>query len=213
MEKYKVIFVISLFCIACSFSACCKKDKDPYFESFFPLKIGNTWIYEESYFYPSTSDTPLSVRQIQVKITKDTIIEDNQLAYIVEETRENYTRRFLWYEKGDDFIEQQVNGSKIIKYKLSMEKESTWDMFPGFPNQEFNIKKVTSVFESYEFLQTSAFAYEIRYGNAKLNDQGQNGELSSEIFAPGIGVLESNYQINYYGPSRTRTILTDYYTN
>lgn len=213
--KNKILFTVALFLMVSVFSACRKKRYPNNLTAQFELAVGNTWTYSSSYYYPDSAQTPNSTRQVVIKITKDTVIENNQLAYVVEQTTENNRPYYyLWYAVDNELRERPINSAIYsVRYKATMQTGDEWVLTPDVSNQQFNSRKVLESFSKFPVLNQFVPAYRLQNGNPDYNAQGQNGELTQDVYAPGIGIVESSYRINYYGPSRQYLILTDYYSD
>lgn len=202
--------VLVLLALTLGLTACHKKNNDFRYDNRFALAVGNSWIYEESYFYPDTASTPNGVREVKLEVIKDTIIEDGQQAYIIEQSTTNApgTSQSLRYQVNGELRERALNSIVYtVLFKDNMEVGMEWIYVPGSNNPDFNIRKVARFEPNFAFLSTTANVFEVQNGNPDFKEPGQYGDLTTEIFAPGIGAIEQHYYVNYFGPSRTQRIL------
>ncbi len=219
MKNLKVFPLLFSILCAIGLTACHKKKADNYFSTYFPLQVGNTWVYEESYYFPDTSKTPHQVSRVTCKILKDTTIEDDQLAFIVEQTyvhaADNISiSRFLQYEVDGELRERFLNFTGkfyTIQAKLDMQEGMEWILNPTATGQDFPNRIVREDFPNYEFKNFTTQTFLLANGNPNLRQDGQYGEYEEIHFAPRIGILKSAHYTNYYGSSKRIRTLKDYY--
>jgi hypothetical protein len=194
-------------------SSCTKRNYPTETKSTFPLAVGNNWTYEETYFFNNIWDSLRSRRTVLQIITKDTLLADNQLAFIIEERSGNYTHRYMRYEKDEELVESYFNSEHVnILITKNLKKGLAWDTYPSVNrNVENDEKRVTEEFTSYPFRNESVRAFRLQTGIPDLLRSNQTGSLTEELYAPQIGVIEATYYSNFYGPTRTYRVLTDYF--
>ncbi len=217
MKKVNII-LITLSIILCV-SACKKSDNDIYFTSYFPLEVGNSWEYQYRYYIPDEpnfSDTTL----IKLTIIRDTLIEDNITAYVVEEARtlrgQTTSRNFLWCIQDSALVTLDYTARYIplIKhYALNMKIGDNWSMYPQFNNTSvYTTKVVKAEYENYPFQGQKVPAFLIARGNP-LSTEGAF-ERTEEIFAPRIGkIAETRWETVYGRIHMHETKLLAHYSN
>jgi len=213
MKSKNYILTVLIVLIVISISSCSKKNYPSQSKSRFPLTVGNTWTYQESYYFNTIWDSLRSTRNLVRIITKDTLLANEQLAFIVEETSGNNTRRFIWYEKDEQLIEAHFNYEHLtILIAKDLKKGLKWDLWPSLDRQlENDEMRVTEEFTSYPFRGKSVSAFRLQSGISNLLQSNETGSLTEQVYVPDIGVIEATYFSNFYGPTRTHRVLTDYF--
>lgn len=173
------------------------------------MHIGTTWVYQVS---DSNAFTKINtMREVRMRIIKDTIQSDKTLAYIVKQ--ENGTEEanyFLWYVKGSIFYESFRNSPvEHIKYKSPLNLNDSWLQRDSVGD----LYTVVKSWVNYTILGMKSQAYEIVSGDPIVKNGVRTGYFSSSIYAPYIGLTEFTEIQNFYGYSRSTWRLTAYYTN
>lgn len=200
-KKQKHLFLIAILFVF--LSACKKKYEDNYFNGYFPLEVGNTWIYQYRYFVPDDQNNWSDSATITTQIIKDTLLDQNLIGYIVESTRSGSTTisRNLWYLKdgkliGDNY--QSAYRNAQIIYPNEFEVGMTWQLYPNNPNPSaYSTKTVTKEFPNYGLLNQNVQAFLIVSGDSIGNGTGY--ERTEEVYAPYIGRISSMIYSRIYG--------------
>ncbi len=203
--------IILLLCAG----SCTKKDYPQQTESNFKLAVGNFWTYTETYYFNNIWDSLRSTRNMTRKIVKDTLLEEDQLAYIVAETTGNYTYRYIWYEQNNQLIQANFNNEHInVLVASDLKKGLIWDMWPTLnqgPRTDENI--VTEEYISYPILSKNVKAFRFENGIKNFLQSNETGHFTEQVYAPEIGIIEETNYTNFFGPTRTHRVLTDYFIN
>ncbi len=213
MKINKLIYGITILLLAASFGSCSKKNYPQTKKSNYLLAVGNTWIYEETYYYNNIWDSLRSKRLVTITIVKDTVLPEDQAAFVVEQKQGNNIYKFFWYEKDQELLERDFRSDHpSILYKTDMKKGMSWDMWPSLNDaQRDDERRVSEEFTSYPFQGKQIRAFRLKNGLDDLLQSGETGSLTEQLYAPGIGLIEQTNYSNFYGPTRTRRVLTDYF--
>ena len=195
-KEVTAVLVLSTVLI---FSACVKNNKDQYFGSYFPLQVGNTWIYELTDSSEFSTDARIS--KLTINITKDTLI-NNYPAVIVEQSYSGGGRsRMVWYEKDNQLIERYTNATwEHVLYKNPIQIGDT-----------MSDRKVNKYYSKYPVPFGAAPAFAISSGDDIVKDGQSTGYYYEDVYAPNIGRVAYTQIQNYYGFGISTWRLTDYY--
>ncbi len=200
----------------------CKKDKDPAddpkpepvsYPNYFPLKVGNYWVYQ--LFEIDSSENETALNQFNtVTVTRDTVI--NNSTYFVLETKGSYNIKPKIYLK--DSLHYIVNEKGEIQFSsqdftnvLRTERE----MFDENEEVLHTVFKMEDV-ENEIIVEAGSFktlAFKGTYYISPRFSYGRSIRYTFVNYAEGVGVVKERYISSPYGAVANERRLLRYKVN
>ena len=219
MKQIIIIFLSTIVIFSCGENIIEEPDTDKLGYQFYPLSVGNEWVYQVDSSRIQGNNIIHSTSQVKEHIKELISMSGDDKVYAVERSYrktslDNWKVTGIWkVEKNDNRIIRTEENQKFIKLVFPNNKSTTWDGNVFFDDSQPYLSgadmiddffldwkyKVTETDSTLQ-LKTLSFSDVIEVTHVNEKDVGGVGNKKSiEYFAPNVGLIKKDFNAFYSG--------------